>query len=347
MLLLNLQALRGIAAILVVLSHFEQWNAMAEGRACNANFLAIGSYAVYVFFVISGFIIAYAHRNDLGRSEIIPSYIVKRFLRIYPAYIVFSALSLLAAAMGMKSWDINGNMHRSLLELSSAITLIPVAVQNPNSSFLAVGWSLYYELVFYIIFTSFFWSRKLGWWVIGLFSFASISNGVVLSLNCFWISRVSVLFGIGCLLGFYSSRLNLKLRTARVISVFGAAVFIAALELRERNHSITVMLFSLAAVMLVLGAVAADVSQVINEPRWITRVLAWVGTVSYSLYVSHVLVQGILFTMLGSPRSPCIWLLYLVVPIIMAACANWCVEKPAQRFARRITIALCPGRNVR
>jgi peptidoglycan/LPS O-acetylase OafA/YrhL len=320
-----------------VLSHFEQWNAMAGHRACNENILAVGSYAVYVFFVISGFIIAYTHRKDFGKSGTVYPYVIKRIFRIYPAYLVFSFLNVIAAWAGMQSWDINGHLHRSSSEMISALTLIPVALQNSNCSFLAVGWSLFYELVFYIVFSLFFFNRKIGWFTLGFFSVVSIMNGLIFAIDCFWLSRASVLFGVGCLLGFFANRLHMRLAVARGISAGGAFFFVVALGFRERSHSVAVSLFALAAVLLVVGAVAADLNRTSEQPGLVVQVMAWIGTNSYSLYISHVLVQGMLFAFIGAPQTLVAGILFFVVPVGCAALGNRFIERPAQKLARRIT----------
>ena len=84
----RLQILRGFAALAVVFSHLEHWNSLASGKSMNVRVLAAGSFAVCTFFVISGFIIHYSHRMEIGERSHLGSYLIKRSFRIYPASLV-------------------------------------------------------------------------------------------------------------------------------------------------------------------------------------------------------------------------------------------------------------------
>lgn len=89
----TLDAFRGIAIIMVVLYHF---NSRLPAYALNAATpmplpLDFGWIGVYFFFIISGYCIFLT----LGRSTSVPSFLAKRFSRIYPAFAA-SILCLLA-----------------------------------------------------------------------------------------------------------------------------------------------------------------------------------------------------------------------------------------------------------
>jgi peptidoglycan/LPS O-acetylase OafA/YrhL len=84
----SLQACRGFAAIAVLLFHttgiLEQpkyWHSDPFGSLFRP-----GDSGVLFFFVLSGFIISHAHRNDVGRPATFTRYVTNRISRIYPSY---------------------------------------------------------------------------------------------------------------------------------------------------------------------------------------------------------------------------------------------------------------------
>src|SRR5437763_1316729 len=83
----NLQVLRGVACLLVVVFHV----ACIEGKY-GLGFSPlrpvrwVGFAGVDLFFVLSGFIIAATCRADLGRPGRLPRYAFRRAWRIYPPY---------------------------------------------------------------------------------------------------------------------------------------------------------------------------------------------------------------------------------------------------------------------
>lgn len=89
--ILSIQYMRGIAAILVVFFHYRF---MLNNRYAQEDLGGIFSYGglgVDLFFMISGYIIAFATRSDSS----INNFIVRRIFRIYPAYISVIAILLI------------------------------------------------------------------------------------------------------------------------------------------------------------------------------------------------------------------------------------------------------------
>src|SRR5438067_3657780 len=157
----NLHCLRGLAALSVTISHLGLWHALAHPGYHNPQLLSFGVHAVPVFFVISGFIIAYAHQKDIGHGRKLAPYAIKRALRIYPPYLILSIIAVLRARTMLQSVDPSPEMHRTSIETLSALLLIPLTPQQ--CGYLAVSWSLYYGVLFYLVFSVFFMSKRAGW----------------------------------------------------------------------------------------------------------------------------------------------------------------------------------------
>ncbi len=130
----DVQALRGIAALLVMCYHTgpiyaTHFNALLFGNAFRAGFLGVD-----FFFVLSGFVMYWAHAQDFGRPAALGSFVKKRLLRIMPLYWVVLALKLL------RDWR-----HFDWVVALSAATLLPF----PRPPYITVSWTLSYEMLFY------------------------------------------------------------------------------------------------------------------------------------------------------------------------------------------------------
>src|SRR3954471_5447882 len=81
--LVELDALRGVAVLLVVAFHYTARFAEAYPAAgAGAPDFSFGAYGVHLFFIISGFVII----MTVDRSERAADFVVARFSRLFPAY---------------------------------------------------------------------------------------------------------------------------------------------------------------------------------------------------------------------------------------------------------------------
>ena len=96
----NIQALRGIAALLVVLSHLLIIEQKYGGtQTILSEMVRFGVFGVDLFFVISGFIMITISRNKFQSSKETLKFIYHRTTRIYPAYWFYSSLLLIVFAL--------------------------------------------------------------------------------------------------------------------------------------------------------------------------------------------------------------------------------------------------------
>ena len=138
----NLETLRGLAAIFVVCGHLQ----FADSRVDPVYHLqGMWSYAmpahlsVLVFFLLSGYVIGLSHRQPLTRATI-PTYLRKRFVRLYPIYFICVLLALLVA---------QGLFPPTIIAAHLTMTQ---GLFTPVIRSLAPSWSLTYEVVFYLLF---------------------------------------------------------------------------------------------------------------------------------------------------------------------------------------------------
>jgi exopolysaccharide production protein ExoZ len=146
-----LQALRAIAAWLVVADHALLDVTHGDpGNPATAVAWAMGGIGVYVFFVISGFIMVQISWDDFGRSGASVSFLQRRIIRIVPLY----WLATLAAFAFHKVSATHG-AHAGWSELLRSLLFIPYRDDVDGwTPVLAQGWTLNYEMFFYLIFAA-------------------------------------------------------------------------------------------------------------------------------------------------------------------------------------------------
>ncbi len=150
----SLQSGRAVAAILVVLFHLG--GAVAADKYFGIQGFAVpfsfGDSGVEFFFVLSGFIIYYVHRSDLGNPSSLGSYVYKRITRIYPVYvIVFAGVYGLALATP----QLRNSVPHELGLLIQSLLLIPQSrevIGGTGAPVLVVAWTLQFEMMFYLAF---------------------------------------------------------------------------------------------------------------------------------------------------------------------------------------------------
>ena len=89
--LVELDAIRGLAVILVVLYHYSTWQHQSAGYSVTQAAFEFwdGKVGVHLFFIVSGFVIFLT----LNSTRTLYEFVVHRFARLYPAYWLGVALT--------------------------------------------------------------------------------------------------------------------------------------------------------------------------------------------------------------------------------------------------------------
>jgi peptidoglycan/LPS O-acetylase OafA/YrhL len=148
----QLDSLRGIAAMLVVLHHGPQafGNDVNDATTGLSAYLDVGRLGVVVFFMISGFVIVKAIPGNDTRS--IQLFWKHRFFRLFPAFwisvFVATIVAQLVSTSGCCAFvtPVNGNVFLANM------TMIPLRLHQPM--LIGVYWSLELELFFYGLITA-------------------------------------------------------------------------------------------------------------------------------------------------------------------------------------------------
>jgi exopolysaccharide production protein ExoZ len=330
--LVYIQVLRFFAAVAVVA--FHALGVAPDGfkvpDSAISFALSYGGRGVDLFFVISGFIIFYAtDRAGLTPAE----FLRRRVERIVPLYFVaIFAVTVLAmtlpATFGAPGWYTPLHILKSLAFIAFTDGEMPVVY---------VGWSLEYEMYFYLAVALLMALTRDAWRnIVMMFSALAIAGripGVDAALGnyAFFVDPMIVEFVLGVIVGsvFVNGRVSWPMPVA-------AACGIAAVLVTDPAHRVIVSGIPLAC----LVAAAAFVSRKRMVPSWPERALARLGDASYSIYLAQVQTVSLASTSIASliPAIPPLLLVVVTTGIVVALglLFNILVERPLLKLGRRL-----------
>lgn len=338
----GVEALRGIAAMLVVAVHASHMLGIRHPQAFG-QFWDFGRAGVDFFFVLSGFIITYIHINDLGRAHTFPSFWTKRLLRIFPVYWIITALFGLLLFLSPTP----GRLEQNFAHIVFSALLLPEAADP----ILGVGWTLRHELLFYTLFSTVLLQRQFGMALLAAWGLGILWNmGFQLWSGTPYFNGLAgqILFRGFNIQFFFGIAVAFVVRSGTVwrppmLAILGSVGFIATGLYESYGQSVMHEwpirnLAYAASAMLVLYGVAT------LDKTWPTRVPALavrLGAASYTIYLIHIPVLIVLEFGLRSVRnaieipSEPIFLVAVAVTAIIGIAFSEAVEQPLLRLGRR------------
>lgn len=313
--LISIQILRAVAAWLVVYSHFMQLFPARHLINNGWRIIWLGSFGVDLFFVISGFIMFYSLTDRLcGAKE----FLVRRLRRIVPAYWFFTFLMALFSLLFVKEFSYTGWKWDTLIE-----SLFFMLSPNPSGigyfPLLTVGWTLSYEMFFYVL-------LSLCILTFGRFCFIACALALIalpLMWNEHWIFGVLMCckllyaFVYGIALGYVY--VKLKSIRPRLLYVVGLILFVLGVTLIASGQLYVKPILSggdekrPVLAFLLLGSALCFESVFLKIRANAFGLLRYLGDISYSTYLLHTLVIGVLFHYVGTLGSSSEELLLLFI----------------------------------
>lgn len=347
----NIQALRAIAAIMVVLLHTAL---RAEGQGFKSfaqPFLYFGFAGVDIFFVISGFVMALTTYNHLGSRDYVVTFIQRRATRIYSNYWVILILKFGFIWLGWNAW-------RDGVDVLGSFLLYP---QDQGNLVIAVAWTLMFELFFYLVFAmAILFPARLfipflaSWFalvlLLNLFVFEQTANAPFIQV--FYFSPFHLEFIAGC----FIALLVIKQKIYYPVPAFiaGLCLFLSTAwvtrnaQLVDINDVFTrVITYGGGAALMVYGAATAETRGSMVFPQWLRPF----GDASYTIYLVHgMILQAAMVLvyrpLLGGNESGFLFqgfLLLLLAFILVYSLAHYrFVEKPLLRLCNRAFSGLKP-----
>lgn len=327
----NIQALRGLAVLAVVLTHLMSVERKYAGDRLLGDVFSLGLSGVDLFFAISGFVMVYVAWQAPKGLHTSLSFLFARIGRIYPLYSLVSLVVLVI-------WLWHPNLvfaSNAKVSLWHSFALLPYKYPP----LLAVGWTLIHEMYFYLIFAALlllparfrFWGLLV--WAVMVLLGAVMQIGLHSPVLRLLSNPLSFEFLGGALAALAMRRLLGKGWQGAVL--LGGALFIAAcllslpMGLKFWDDWPRAATFTPAISLIVYGAVGAE-----QAGKHFSRLLVWLGDQSYALYLTHVLslsAAGRLWHLVAQdgPWDNFIMLpLLLVVALFVGEVVHRYVERP-------------------
>lgn len=339
----NLDGLRAISILIVLCSHFI------------TNKIP-GGLGVYVFFVISGFLIARQFFNEKARTDHIDrkNFYIRRFFRLYPVALVYTAVVIVAyAVMGLEIdwWQpasaifyFSNYLYADLLLTGDKEGLMPFLI----------FWSLSVEEHFYLLFPTVFILLGGNARKVGIMLVVVIIGALALRTGVAWANPEL----IGSRYFYYRSEFRIdSIAYGVAIAAAGATPAGQALLRRISNPGsfaigIALMLFcllyrdpffretlryslngigiTLCVVSVLFSARLALVQALLN-----TRVLVYIGKLSYSLYLWHLLAPIVTEPLLGDAVTPVSILVNFALAFAVSSASYHMLEIPFLKLRKK------------
>lgn len=338
--LVPIQALRALAAVLVVIAHAaHDADAIAArlGRAAMGVAQAFDwTFGVHLFFVISGFVMAISARG-FGEAGAPGRFLLRRVIRIAPLYWLLTAAALAGAAVSPAL--MNMPLGGLWLPLASLL-FIPVARANGEiRPVLGQGWTLNYEMFFYAAFAlAMLLPRRRAFLAlsIGLATLVWLGRDLTPAdpVLYTWTDGLLIEFLFGLWLG--AARLE-GVRMARGAAFALACVGVAAaLWLDPAQARVAAPVFVLSGAPAAMLVAAAGLARPLRREGVAWRLGHLLGDASYSLYLVHPFVirlsREAWLRLVGDSLAPWVFIPVLVLVSTLAGVALYlAVERPMTR----------------
>ena len=354
----SLDALRGLAAFWVLLAHSL---GSAEGivsitslwyRLTPVRYLLSGEFPVIFFFVLSGFVLARQLLHQ--RSIIYFDFSIRRICRIYLPYAVSVLVAwVLANLIGTAlvvgaSENINADWMGSTSGEALLRHLLMLG-RREDTNLNGVAWSLVVEMRVSLIFPVLMMFFTCSRWAIAVCGLTPVSayflaNMIGQSPPFFFGSTIILSFIVNV---YFFLPFVVGMSIAQYIDPWdgnfspiasGAIVFLAMLGIlfvmRIPSHLVQDLLYSIiGGILIVIALKSKGLGKILEY-----AIFQWLGRISYSLYLFHVIVLNALFKGLNQfIELPVLAIVAVPLSLLIAEIANRLIEQPAARLGRALS----------
>ncbi len=286
----ELESIRGLAALLVLFHHIPKWNPILDSKIINNGYVMVD-----LFFVLSGFVIFNAYSNKINNKFEFLRFQFLRFGRLYPVHITFLFIYVLIEIakyyaqikLGIQSHNTQPFRENSLVALIQQVFLLQAVGPTGNGdTFNTPAWSISVEFYTYFVF---------GVSILFLKS-SRILVYSLLVVACLLLLASKLTFGseklLRCFAGFFigclTARATEKIKFTFHSSIALATLVLIILFLQFKNpKELDIGIYFLTAVLIASLVLSRQgiLKKILN-----LKALNWLGTMSYSIYMTHFLI---------------------------------------------------------
>ncbi len=365
-----INALRGIAALYVVLNHSRgmlftdtadyvahvnpqsNWSWWEWTHVLVMQHVNLSTESVILFFILSGFSIAHSVSGNTSYL----SFLKRRFIRLYPTYVLgmllailaFHVIRLLAPEIYYHATAFEPALQEHYLAYIDPVTIINNLLYNPTHNYITTQyWSLPLEVIFYLIAP--FFLVRFRWYTaftVGLYAIGWAMKGAV-CYNIFhdpiplqFFIDFGIYFWVGVLMYKHkdkllnSFKLNKWVMFALILLLFEVAVITKSYLFGQLHNKYMGFMMIAICYLLLFGFLKNNI-----RIKWLERI----GAYSYTLYVSHsaaLYIVGAVAYYYGlgffEIRIMYYWYVGIAASILLAYLTYWVAEYPSTKYLEKL-----------
>lgn len=347
----SIDYLRGLMALAVLIYHFFSWSIGAPDSSSVLG--RLGIYAVSIFYIVSGISLYLAYQNINWAGKELVFFVLKRYLRLVPAFWVACAMVLVLLSVTSPTFVVSNEKILSNFALTFGFT-------NPDQYLTTGGWSIGNEMVFYAFFPLVMIAPKFRTALISLSLLVTLVAYIHFSFNI--LSPVDYL---GNQWSAYVAPLN-----QAFLFFLGVAIAWASIKYRLAGNKYSNLILCTSVLIFCLYPAAGNQINIVTGPERLVftaacaacciavlnsnyniresyrKILYLSGCVSYTIYMFHGVFADVTLQLIApklgltTPNEKLAILLLLTLPVLLvfAYAFYTYVEKPVMglgRFLRR------------
>jgi peptidoglycan/LPS O-acetylase OafA/YrhL len=350
-----LDGIRGIAATYVVINHsrgnlliggreyadilpMEKWSLLDKMYYSVLQLTSLGREFVIVFFILSGFSIAYS----LQRKGSVIGFYQRRLIRLYPPYFMALVWAAFAFYFANQFSPIITNNLTSVFGSSKAI--ISNLLYVPDGAFIGQFWSLTYEVIFYLIIPICIIRRRL-YYIASLLlyllsiliSWKNVSGTNIISM---FLLDYNIYFAVGIWVFHNYKKVETYFITKKdsvfytLITLLFILMVIIKFKTTEYNK-ISILIAVIFSIVLIVNFLYKKIN---------SKVLSFLGNMSYTLYITHLatifLFKSILlktgFVSSSHITTWYIWMCGVITSIVISYLLYFIAENPTKKILNKL-----------
>ncbi|WP_282069502.1 acyltransferase family protein [Olleya namhaensis] len=351
-----IDALRGIAILMVIVHHTSQQGSVATpywfGKLCS-----LGTRGVQLFFVASAFTLYRSYRNRvLDENKHVKNFFIRRFFRIAPIYYLAILYFIFHKQIGVPYWLGNQPLISSSNIVSNVFFVNGISPYWINS-LVPGGWSITVEVMFYTLFPFLFLKIKN---INNAFTFLIVTLLIKLVVQEFLIQFQMIpsdhiwrefiyynltsqlpVFAIGIIMFFLIENFknfNLVSKKIKILSII-----LLLLQVGSKFDFLFVNHIFFAIIFLVFGVILSKgyLGFISN------KVILYIGKISFSMYIIHFIVISWLkyFNFIDFTKNAILnysirLLLVVVISVVFSTVTYKLIEVKFQELGKKIIVKL-------
>jgi peptidoglycan/LPS O-acetylase OafA/YrhL len=312
-----LDGLRGIAAIVVVTGHMP--------KIWLAGEFSHFYLAVDLFFMLSGFVIAFAYEQRLSRGLTAKAFMLIRYIRLYPLYIFGTVIGIISGIIAYALGKGDLSFSDLLISIPTGLLMLPSPIINTDPGLIPLNppaWSLLFELGMNFCYALFLFrlSTRMIALVVALSAVALIATDLHLHSLHTGMTWPTIQYGVARVVFPYCfGILIFRMMPTSQISSAWAYVLPFSVLLIFMGHGARPEVTELLGVVLAFPVIVAAGAK-LDVPK--PALFRFLGVASYAIYVTSVpmitLISRVLHISAISETSLQPWFGYVVIGGLLA-----------------------------